>query len=65
MKEDSVDFRVKCRKCSHVFAVCPLPAEISVFVKAANKAFCLSCKAGPRHLHLAMEPLSPPVEAKA
>lgn len=62
MTKNSTDFRAKCRKCEFVFAVCPLPAPIAVFVEAANKAFCPNCKAGPRHLCVATEPITPPVE---
>lgn len=64
MSAASADFRAKCRKCECVFSVCPLPAPIDVFVEAANKAFCPVCQAGPRHLCLATEPLSPPVKPR-
>jgi hypothetical protein len=61
----TTDLRVKCRKCHHLFSLCELPVEIGVFVELANKAFCPNCKAGPRHLCVATEPVSPPVEVSA
>jgi len=62
---DSTDFRVKCRKCECVFSVCPLPVLIEDFVKAANKAFCPNCKAGPRHLRVSTTPVRPAEEVAA
>lgn len=62
MNAASANFAAKCRKCECVFSVCPIPVLIDDFVKAANKAFCPNCKAGPRHLSMATEPITPPVE---
>lgn len=61
----TADLCVKCRKCQYLFSLCELPVEIGVFVELANKAFCPNCNAGPRHLCVATEPITPPVEVSA